>query len=69
MAAWYNGDASEFRTFLADLIDAEVLEDVEDVKRFCDKPQKWDRMHTAWVENDYELPDEDDDEDDEEEGE
>jgi hypothetical protein len=62
--SWFNGSATEMRAFLAALIDEDFITDLEDVVKFCDRPQNYNELRKYWDENDGELPEgEDDDED------
>lgn len=49
---WYH-DANEIRTFQQALIDAEVLEDSEDMKAFLTHPQRYNNEYRAWEEAGY----------------
>lgn len=49
---WYN-DSNEVRTFVTALIDAEVLQDGEDIKAALSHPQRYNDEYNAWAENGY----------------
>lgn len=51
MASWFNTDATELRTFLADLIEAEVIETIEEVVSFCDNPRRYNDLYNQWIAN------------------
>lgn len=55
MPSWFNDDATELRTFLADLIEAEVIESLEDVVKFCDSPRKYNDLYNQWLANGREF--------------
>lgn len=55
MSSWFNSDATELRTFLADLIEAEVIEELSDVVQFCDNPRKYNDLYNQWVANGREF--------------
>lgn len=57
MASWFNTDATELRTFLGDLIDADVIETVDEVRSFCDAPRKYNDLYNQWVANGREFDD------------
>ncbi len=61
---WFNTDATNLRTFLADLIEEDYITDLEGVTKFCDRPQKFTELYDAWVANGFEFPEDDDDESD-----
>lgn len=44
---WYN-DASLFRSFGSALVNAEVLEDTEDVNGFFTHPQRYNQFYIEW---------------------
>ncbi len=51
--------AADLRKFLNILIDADVIEDTEDVQSFLDKPQRYNDVYDAWDEAGF--PESDDD--------
>lgn len=54
---WYDS-ATDLRKFLNVLIDAEVVEDTDDVQSFLNKPQQYNGIYEAW--DDAGFPDSDD---------
>lgn len=54
---WYNSiDASDFRTFMADLIDEGLIEDLDDASTFLERPQRYNDLYKTWVDNGFEFP-------------
>lgn len=47
MDKWYNS-ATDLRSFLSILIDAEAVEDTDDVQAFLSHPQKWNEEYKIW---------------------
>lgn len=54
---WYDS-AADLRKFLTVLIDAEVIEDTDDVQSFLNKPQRYNEVYEAW--DDAGFPESDD---------
>ena len=64
MPSWFNGDATEFRSFLADLIDVGQIETINEVKSFCDNPRQYNNIYNQWLANGREFTNDDNDESD-----
>lgn len=54
----WSDSASDIRKFLNILIDAEVLQDTDDVQTFVNKPQQYNGVYQAW--DDAGFPDSED---------
>lgn len=59
MASWYQ-DGKRYREFGQSLIEAGVLEDVDDFQSFFDDPSSYNEVYDAWVDADMPMNAEED---------